>query len=249
MMRFLGMENPQTLRSINRVALFCSASSILFGLLFGEFFGTLGHGWLKPIWNDRLLITKELLGLSIVIGILHIFLGLLLGIALGVKERHWHHVIEKIALVIFLAGSIFIANSVLGKRGEVLFLKEHLTPASSMILGGGSMLLSWILLGATAGMVGVIESFSIISNTLSYARLMALGIASVGLAKVANDIGGLGKGALGIVCIAFAVILHILNMAVGGLFDPTIQSLRLNYVEFFTKFYQSGGREYRPFIK
>ncbi len=248
-MRFLGMESEKTLRAINRIASTCSLSGIAFGFLFGEFFGTLGHGWLRPIWNDRLLITTQLLGISIVIGILHILLGLFLGMALGVRERHWRHVLEKIALLIFLAGSIFIANSVLGKRGEVLFLQDQLSRNGSMIFGGSLMIFSWILLGVTAGMVGVIESFSIISNTLSYARLMALGIASVGLAKVANDIGGLGKGALGIVCILFAVILHVLNMAVGGLFDPTIQSLRLNYVEFFTKFYQSGGREYRPFRK
>lgn len=248
-MRFLGIESKETLRRINKIGLWCSASSIFFGILFGEFFGTLGHGWLKPIWNDRLLITTQLLALSIVIGILHILLGLLLGISLGIRERQWRHVVEKGALLIFLAGGIFVANSILGKGGEVLFLSDMLTPNRSLFLGGGLMIASWIFLGVSAGMVGVIESFSIISNTLSYARLMALGIASVGLAKVANDIGSLGQGVVGILCIGAAVILHMLNMVIGGLFDPTIQSLRLNYVEFFTKFYQSGGREYRPFSK
>jgi V/A-type H+-transporting ATPase subunit I len=46
--------------------------------------------------------------------------------------------------------------------------------------------------------------------------------------------------------LAMAVLFHGVNLALG-LFSPTIQALRLHYVEFFDKFYQVGGRPYEPF--
>jgi V/A-type H+-transporting ATPase subunit I len=59
-------------------------------------------------------------------------------------------------------------------------------------------------------------------------------------------LGGLvGNVVLGIL---IGGILHALNL-VFGVFSPTIQSLRLHYVEFFENFFQGGGREYKPFKK
>ncbi len=73
---------------------------------------------------------------------------------------------------------------------------------------------------------------------------MALGLASVVLAMVANQLAGeLGSIAVGIVV---AGLLHALNIVVGA-FSPTIHSIRLNVIEFFGQFYESGGEEYKPF--
>jgi V/A-type H+-transporting ATPase subunit I len=83
-----------------------------------------------------------------------------------------------------------------------------------------------------------------LGNVLSYARLMALGLASVMLADVANQIAGLFATAL--VGLGVAALLHGVNF-VMGCFSPVIQALRLHYVEFFGKFYQDGGRPYEPF--
>jgi len=246
-MRFLGMTDRNILKEIRKVALTCATTTLIFGIIFGEFLGTLGHGWLKPIWNDRLFITKQLLTLAIQIGVLHILLGLILGVFAGLKEKNWRHVLEKAALIIFLAAFVCGGNPILASGGVVIFppLLTLFSQSTSMIIAGILALVSWILLGIAAGMVGIIESISIVSNTLSYARLMAIGIASVALAKVANDLGGAAGGIAGFI---IAVLLHSVNVALA-IFDPTIQSLRLNYVEFFTKFYKSGGKEYTPFRK
>ena len=83
-----------------------------------------------------------------------------------------------------------------------------------------------------------------LGNVLSYARIMALGTASVMMAVVANRlVGTMGSVAVGVV---FALIFHFVNFALG-IFSPTIHALRLHYVEFFGKFYSPGGTEYRPF--
>ncbi|HYM00299.1 MAG TPA: hypothetical protein VEZ90_15200, partial [Blastocatellia bacterium] len=81
-------------------------------------------------------------------------------------------------------------------------------------------------------------------NILSYLRIAAIGLSSVYLAMVANKLAGvIGNVVAGVIV---ALLLHGLNVALGVL-SPTIQSLRLHYVEFFRQFHQGGGETYRPF--
>jgi hypothetical protein len=64
------------------------------------------------------------------------------------------------------------------------------------------------------------------------------------LAYVANSLAGqMGNLLVGAI---LAVLLHALNMILG-VFAPTIHALRLHYVEFFTKFFEPGGRRFDPF--
>jgi len=73
---------------------------------------------------------------------------------------------------------------------------------------------------------------------------MAVGLASVVLAIVAEQFGNMiGNVALAAIVV---VLVHVLNIALGVI-DPTIQGLRLHYVEFFSKFYEANGRPYVPF--
>jgi V/A-type H+-transporting ATPase subunit I len=69
-------------------------------------------------------------------------------------------------------------------------------------------------------------------------------LASVFLAEVANELGGTIPSLL--LGLLIAVLIHTLNIAMGIL-SPTIQSLRLQYVEFFRRFYQGGQSPFLPF--
>jgi len=92
--------------------------------------------------------------------------------------------------------------------------------------------------------IAPIELLASLGNILSYARIMAIGTASVILAVVANQmVGAVGSTVVGL---TFALLFHLVNFAIG-LFSPAIHALRLQYVEFFGKFYSPGGRPYEPF--
>jgi V/A-type H+-transporting ATPase subunit I len=90
------------------------------------------------------------------------------------------------------------------------------------------------------------EIMSSVGNILSYARLMAIGLASVILAFVANKLGG--EMEILAVGVLIAVLLHALNIVLA-MFSPSIHSVRLHLVEFFSKFYMGGGIVYKPFKK
>jgi V/A-type H+-transporting ATPase subunit I len=106
------------------------------------------------------------------------------------------------------------------------------------------MMLLGMPLGLPGILIGPIEFISLIGNILSYLRIAAIGLASVYLAKVANDVAG-AFGSL-VVGLIIAVVIHSLNLVMGA-FSPTIHSLRLHFVEFFSKFYEGGGNAYQPF--
>jgi V/A-type H+-transporting ATPase subunit I len=96
---------------------------------------------------------------------------------------------------------------------------------------------------AAEGVLGPLELLGTVSNVLSYARIMAVGTASVMMAVVANRMAGAVGSAL--VGVLFALVFHTVNFALG-VFSPTIHVLRLHYVEFFGKFYHPDGTAYRP---
>ena len=95
----------------------------------------------------------------------------------------------------------------------------------------------------------MIEIPSIFSNVVSYARIMAVGLASIFLAILVNETVAsmVQKGFLfALLGILLAIVGHAFNTALG-IFSSFLHSIRLHYVEFFTKFYKGGGREYSPF--
>jgi V/A-type H+-transporting ATPase subunit I len=88
-------------------------------------------------------------------------------------------------------------------------------------------------------------------DVLSYARLMALGLCTTGIAMTVNVLSAM-LCKVGFIGIIFAVIVflvgHVFNFVINAM-GSFVHGLRLHYVEFFTKFYQSGGAEFSPLNK
>jgi V/A-type H+-transporting ATPase subunit I len=225
-------EPGSTRRSIAMVGLACASSAVVFGLLFGELFGSLGPAiGLRPLFN-REQATIPFLALAVALGGVHIVLGLVLAGVTAWRRGHRREAVGRsvaLGMLVLTALSLLAAVEVLP---EALF-----TPLIVAIL------VSFTVLVALEGVVAVIELLSTFGHILSYARIMALGTASLMLAIVANEmVGALGSVLVGAV---FALLFHLVNFAIG-VFSPTIHALRLHYVEFFGHFFSPGGAEYRP---
>jgi V/A-type H+-transporting ATPase subunit I len=214
--------------------------AILFGFLFGEALGTLGEELgLHAIWFERTGAEHvlSLLVMSLIVGAVHITLGLVLGLWEAVQDRSRSLLLERGGMLLGLI-SLFMLVGVLTQK----------LPAGFMSPAIAGIIIGIVLLSTSMGWLGVlmgpIEFIGLIGNVLSYLRIAAIGLASVYLAKVANDMAGfVGNIIVGLI---LAVLFHALNLALGA-FSPTIHSLRLHYVEFFRKFYEGGGRRYEPF--
>jgi V/A-type H+-transporting ATPase subunit I len=222
------------LRSVSEIIGPCALFSIIAGFLFGEFFGDLGHRWfgLKPLAFDRGEAMVPFLLLAVAIGAVHIVVGLILGVVSAARDHPRQAVGRGAAAV-----AVVLIVLVLLAAVDVL-PKAFFTPAAI------GLLIAFPVLIFAEGIVAPIEFLSTLGNILSYARIMALGIASVMLAVVANRmVGMLGSAVVGVM---FALLFHLVNFAIG-MFSPTIHALRLHYVEFFGKFYSPGGVRYEPF--
>jgi V/A-type H+-transporting ATPase subunit I len=123
---------------------------------------------------------------------------------------------------------------------------------------GAGLILVGVLCIARDSVLEVVELPTIISHVLSYARLVAVGLSSVAIAMVVNymSIGMFIGPALkdlsivGVVMILVGIVVFLLGHALNtalGILGGGLHSIRLHYVEFFTKFYKGGGKKYVPF--
>ena len=212
----------------------------------------------------------ELLVLSIWIGILHITLGRMLGMYNHAKQDHGHHrtlaVMANFGWLAVMWGIILAIWSV-----AAVPLMPNLTglPVVATVPGigfglnlatitGGILILVGIILIARESVLEIIELPGIVSHVLSYARLVAVGLSGVAIAMVVNYMSiemfinpaleNFSLVSIVMILVGLGIFLfgHTLNIALNIL-GGGLHSIRLHYVEFFTKFYKGGGKKYIPF--
>ncbi len=199
------------------------------------------------------------ISLSLGLGALHLLLGFVLGALNNFSQGHTEHGIGKASWAVFEISAVVAA------------LTAAMPPAFEG-LGGGLLVRNIALVSAVLALIGIIkfeggaaalEVFGLMSNVFSYLRLMALGLSAAILANLisrliaAMDFAGISKmftgeatfDVLQIVLLLGVILLFLIGHALSlalGLFESSIQSLRLEYVEFFSKFYKGGGKAFVP---
>ncbi|HEX9093078.1 MAG TPA: V-type ATP synthase subunit I [Coriobacteriia bacterium] len=229
---------------------------IAFGFLYGEFFGNVfGTGMLDlikqtpPILGvslpfNRIEFVDQLMYVVLAIGFLQVMFGLILGIINGVRTKHMKHVYEKSGmLTVLVTMPLLIVVAVIPQikaLGNWAYAIQAVV-ALAMFIG--------FFYAAKGGPMGVVESVLQFSNVASYIRIMAVGLAGAIFAEAVNVMVKqmVTQGAL-IMGVILALILHSLNLIISA-FTPNIHALRLNFLEFFGKFYEAGKNEYKPFQK
>jgi V/A-type H+-transporting ATPase subunit I len=172
---------------------------------------------------------------TLTVGVAHVLLGLLFGVIAEFRKKETKEAVYKLLSIIIVLAMIAVMASYFNVLPKVL--------ARPIVI---AILFLTPLLFFTGGILAPLELLKNIGNIISYVRIMAIGLTSVLLAFVANNLGGLtGDVVTGV---AVAGLLHLLNIVLG-VFSPTIHSLRLHYVEFFSKFMEQGGRGFKPLSK
>lgn len=229
-----GAEAGTLRRSISEIAGACAAFTVVFGFLYGELLGDVGA---RALGLPALAFRREeallpFLGLAVAIGVVHMILGLVLNVVTKLRRGGR----EAIGPGVTLAMVVLVVLALLAAV-EVI-PRDFFTPAVLTVL------VLFPVLVVVEGVLGATELVSTLGHILSYARVMAVGTASVMMAVAANRmVGAFGSVLVGTL---FALLFHLVNFALG-VFSPTIHALRLHFVEFFGTFFSPGGTRYEPF--
>ena len=251
---------PGAMPSIGTVIMWCSVWAIFWGFLYGEFFGNFlehwphdkpifyttlhheaGYGWI-PIALFRVEVFQPLLLLSLGFGVFQVLFGWAIRAYYGFRHGDMKHVYEGIGMFSGLVAIVVFSYGFLTQSGNGFI--------TFVVIIGLLIFVAGVILSRIPLMI--VELISNSGAILSYLRLFAVGLSAALVANLATDLGFAISGfapIIGpIIGIVIALAVHTLAIALT-IIGHTLQPLRLQYVEFFTRFgfYEENGTLYRPF--
>lgn len=238
--------------------MYCGLSTAFWGFMFGSFFGDaipVGASvlfgktvefnalWFNPI-NDPL----KLLIFSLILGYIQILFGLGLKAYMLIRDGKALDALFDIGFWYF----IFLGL-------PVWFLGQSVSPTlgtiglAVIIIGVAGLILTQgrdkknIIMRLLSGVMSLYDVTSYLSDLLSYSRILALGVSTGVIATVINTLGSLGgHNLIGIIVFVVVFIFgHVFNIAINAL-GSFVHASRLQYVEYFGKFYEGGGEAFDP---
>ncbi len=249
---------------------YCGLSTLVWGILFGGYFGNIvdivsekffGTAVTVPaLWFIPLNDPMKLLVFSLLFGVIHLFTGLGIKGYLCLRDGKvmdffcdvvlWFMLLVGLILML-LPSDIFasIAQTQIVFPGWLNTLAGILAAAGAI----GIVLMSGRdkknpALRIALGAYDLYNITGWLSDVLSYSRLLALGLATGVIASVINQMGSMLPD--NIVGVIFFIVIflagHTLNLAIN-LLGAYVHTNRLQFVEFFGKFYEGGGRPFEPF--
>lgn len=245
-LKFLKLNN--SMRDFMKFFFYLSFPTIFFGLVYGSFFGDAITMPFKLIDTNKDVMT--IVVLSLVLGVIQIFFGLFIKayslIRIGKSKDALLDAGSWIITLLSLGGIAAVKFLSLPSFLNILFIITSIIGAILIVIGGGREEKSF---GAKAGQ-GLYALYGItgyVGDLVSYTRLMALGLAGGSIAGALNllihTLPGVAAVLLGPVLF---VLFHIFNLGLS-LLGAYVHTARLQYVEYFGKFYDGGGRPFKAF--
>ncbi|WP_337465162.1 V-type ATP synthase subunit I [Acidaminococcus timonensis] len=226
-------------RQLALVIFFGSISTVLWGAMFGGWFGL---EW-KPLLFVPMKEPLKMLALCFGLGAIHLVAGMLVKVYMLLRDGDvMGAVCDQISWLIMFLG-FFLMALVPGPIGKYLAWLG----AGIIILFGGREK-KGIVSRLLGGLLTLYNISGYLSDLLSYSRIFALGLATGVIAMVINTVAQMlwSAGPVGILA-AILVLLagHYFNIIINVL-GAFVHSSRLQYIEFFGKFYEAGGRAFLP---
>ena len=262
-----------SMEKMMKLMFFSGISTTFWGFMFGSFFGdavnVIATNFFnrpdiafRPLWFNSMDEPIRLLSFAFLIGIIHLFTGMFIKLYQLIKAGQIKDAIYDVVFWLMFVGGAIIYLLSMQMIVDMLSLKFMLSPAVGKI-GGIIAILGCIGVVLTGGrdsknpiirlLLGLYGAYGItswLSDVLSYSRLLALGLATGCIAQVFNKLGTmLGNGPVGaIFFIIIFVFGNALNLAINVL-GAYVHTNRLQFVEFFGKFYEGGGKQFEPFTE
>ena len=250
---FLKWKRPKgNTRKMLQMFAICGISTAAAGILFGSFFGDLPSAiavnmfGVEQFPNFALLFNPienpiGYLVLSLALGAVHLVTGMLIKAYMLVRDGHALDAVFDVGLWLLLFAGI-----------GVLFLRPEVGKWIAVAAIAGLILTQGraeknIIMKFLKGVMSLYDIVSYVSDLLSYSRILALGLSGAIISSVVNIIGTLGGNSIvGFLCLIIAFVLgHTLNIALSML-GAFVHTARLQYIEFFNKFYIDGGKVFAP---
>ncbi|MBN1624013.1 MAG: V-type ATP synthase subunit I [Clostridia bacterium] len=256
---FVKLED--TMKRFMKMMMLCGAATIFWGALFGSWFGNLipiiqGNPdkdislWFAPVSDPEYLLMW-----SLFFGVIHIFTGLGMKAANLIKQKKYLAVLFDVVFwYVFFTGAVFLVMPYVPGISEQL--ANSLSPYGMYLLGAGAVLLI-LTQGRKSkniggkiigGLASIYDLINFMSDVLSYSRLLALGLATSVIASIVNEMGSMGGfNFTGIIVFILVFLVgHSINFMLNAL-GAYVHSSRLQYIEYFSKFYEGGGKPFTPF--
>jgi len=237
---FLKLKKPRgDFGKLVKVLLYASITTAFWGVMFGAYFGA---EWFPPVLFIPLDEPVSTLILCLGIGVLHIFSGMAMAMANAFKAGDWQAAIfDNLSWIIMISGLGMLFVPSLAGVGKIMAL----TGAGIVLFTAGRSKKG--IKKVTSGILGLYSITGHVSDILSYSRILALALSSGVVAMVFNLLAGMVQGS--IIGFLFSIFIYLLGHAFNlamGLLSAYVHSSRLQYIEFFGKFYQGNGHAFTP---
>lgn len=225
-------------------------STFIWGALYGSWFGDAGTMLgIPPLWFNPLDEPVRMLILCFAMGIVQIFAGMAIKAYMNVRDGHpWAAVFDQGFWYVFLIGLIVFGLNKSNTESTAYTVGKYMSIAGAvgLILTQGREEKN-IFKKLVKGILSLYDITGFLSDVLSYSRLFALGLATGVIGMVLNKMAAiLGSSPIGWILAVFILVVgHLFNIAINTI-GAYVHASRLQYIEFFGRFFEGGGHAFKP---